>query len=375
MLRVYRPIRPTSGACVTTDTTQDEKRLFKGQNQAILTSDGKPLGECRLNRVRFSCNLTFMQIKLKQVLGLDPKKILGSAENSLDFAEFVSSYHYREIWLRPSRMGKKSRRIALPSQDLLRIQRRINAALLLSIRPHKAATAYYPGSSIIINAARHLRCRYLYKTDISNFFSSIDKELLEASLREQPFHKNPTMVDELLPLVCKDGSLPVGAATSAHLSNIVLKNFDRMLFEYAAKRGAVFTRYGDDIAVSSTQSFDFDEMDSFVQSAFTKYCFEQNRRKTRFLGKDSPKTITGISITDGYLRPTRRFRKSCAASVRVCEKYPSRYTISNAARIDGFLNFWRSVCPSDPTFRSIEERVRRLTIVADRDARENAVPF
>jgi hypothetical protein len=48
IVRVHGPIRSTSGVCATTDAAQGEKRLFNWQNQVILTSDGKPLGECRM---------------------------------------------------------------------------------------------------------------------------------------------------------------------------------------------------------------------------------------------------------------------------------------------------------------------------------------
>jgi hypothetical protein len=48
ILRVHGAIRPTSGVFATTDAAQGEKRLFNWKNQVILTSDGKLLGECRL---------------------------------------------------------------------------------------------------------------------------------------------------------------------------------------------------------------------------------------------------------------------------------------------------------------------------------------
>jgi len=51
MLRVRCLIHPTSAVCATADTAQGEKRLFSGQNQATLTSDGRPLGECRISAV------------------------------------------------------------------------------------------------------------------------------------------------------------------------------------------------------------------------------------------------------------------------------------------------------------------------------------
>jgi hypothetical protein len=47
MLRVWGPIRTTSGVCATTDAAWGAKRLINWRNQAILTSNGRPLGESR----------------------------------------------------------------------------------------------------------------------------------------------------------------------------------------------------------------------------------------------------------------------------------------------------------------------------------------
>jgi hypothetical protein len=41
-------IRRAPGVRATTGTAQGEKCLFNRQNQAILTTHGSPLGECRL---------------------------------------------------------------------------------------------------------------------------------------------------------------------------------------------------------------------------------------------------------------------------------------------------------------------------------------
>ena len=47
--RVRGRIRPPPGVCATKDTAQGKKRLFNWRNQAILPSNGGPLGECRLS--------------------------------------------------------------------------------------------------------------------------------------------------------------------------------------------------------------------------------------------------------------------------------------------------------------------------------------
>lgn len=53
MLRVRGLIHPTSAVCATTDTARGEKRLPSEQNQAILKSSGRPLGECRFKAYHF----------------------------------------------------------------------------------------------------------------------------------------------------------------------------------------------------------------------------------------------------------------------------------------------------------------------------------
>ena len=51
MLRVHSMIRRAPSVWATTDTAQGEKCLFNQQNQAILMTDGSPLGECRIRGV------------------------------------------------------------------------------------------------------------------------------------------------------------------------------------------------------------------------------------------------------------------------------------------------------------------------------------
>ena len=45
--RLRRPIRPDPAVCVTAGAARGGKSLSSGRIQAIFTSDGMPLGECR----------------------------------------------------------------------------------------------------------------------------------------------------------------------------------------------------------------------------------------------------------------------------------------------------------------------------------------
>jgi hypothetical protein len=48
MMRAHGPIRTTVGVCATVDAARGRKYLISWRNQANLTSDGRPLGECRV---------------------------------------------------------------------------------------------------------------------------------------------------------------------------------------------------------------------------------------------------------------------------------------------------------------------------------------
>ena len=49
--RLRGPIRPVPAAGATADAVRGKKCLFSKQLQAILTPNGRPLGECRLRRL------------------------------------------------------------------------------------------------------------------------------------------------------------------------------------------------------------------------------------------------------------------------------------------------------------------------------------
>lgn len=89
MLRVRGLIHPTSAVCATTDTARGEKRLPSEQNQAILKSSGRPLGECRLKGGRVVFNICGNKYRL--ILKFDYEKGIG-------FVRFLGTHkEYDEI--------------------------------------------------------------------------------------------------------------------------------------------------------------------------------------------------------------------------------------------------------------------------------------
>jgi hypothetical protein len=87
-LRVRGPIRPVPGVCATADAARGEKSLFSGQSQAILTSDGRPLGECRFKpeAIREIANAEFS----KPVHEQDPETLETIAKEANIYSNLVT---------------------------------------------------------------------------------------------------------------------------------------------------------------------------------------------------------------------------------------------------------------------------------------------
>jgi len=95
MLRVRGLIHPTSAVCATTDTARGEKRLPSEQNQAILKSSGRPLGECRVYIISNVGSFGEDVVKIGLTRRLDPDdrvRELGDASVPFSFDTHAMIY-------------------------------------------------------------------------------------------------------------------------------------------------------------------------------------------------------------------------------------------------------------------------------------------
>ena len=75
--RLRRLIRPVPAACATKDAGWGEKCLSSRQNQAILTSEGRPLGECRSKLLNSVDPVHLRELKTFNTLEKNNLVILG----------------------------------------------------------------------------------------------------------------------------------------------------------------------------------------------------------------------------------------------------------------------------------------------------------
>ncbi len=154
----------------------------------------------------------------------------------------------------PKRAGG-SRRIDAPDAATKKLQRAIDKRVFGGVRLHAAAMAYVRGRSYVHHAALHADRAVVVSMDLENFFGSIRRWRVEALARWLGWDEEAA--GRIADICTLDGRLPQGAPTSPRLANILSIPMDRRLAGLARSRGAVYSRYADDLVFS----FDADEQD------------------------------------------------------------------------------------------------------------------
>lgn len=137
---------------------------------------------------------------------------------------------------------------ALPS--LKSIHRKIKNRILTKVIYPSYLTGSLKGKDYKTNAELHVGSAIVICEDIKSFFPSVSDALI-FDIWHKFFNFPENVATILTKLTSKDGALPQGAITSSFLANLVLWRSEPKLQEEFSKRGLVYSRYVDDIAISS----------------------------------------------------------------------------------------------------------------------------
>jgi len=143
-------------------------------------------------------------------------------------------------------------------------------------------------------ALKHVGKRYLISLDIQDFFPSTRSDQVLNALKAEGWDEMGAWL--VARLVAHKGRLPQGAITSPVASNIAFKKYDLALSEYCQKHGFVYTRYADDITLSTDQdiSNEIDQIVSEVESIIAPY--KINRAKTKVYEPGEPHYVLGMIV-------------------------------------------------------------------------------
>lgn len=232
---------------------------------------------------------------IEEDLGLDDGYLEALASRS------DSLYHER-------RVGR--RMLDIPSSELKLVQMWIGAFLKEEDRSLPGyVTAYEPGCSIVKNAALHAHHAHVLAFDIHHFFQSCSKQLVTDLFCDTHYvdglgHRVSIEDGEaqlLAELCCYHDALAMGSPSSPFVANRVMVPYDREIID-SLPDGVAYSRYSDDITISSDWYLDESKTLEIVSSALGEAGFVINAKKTRRMGRGNSRRITGVYITpDGSL--------------------------------------------------------------------------
>ncbi len=196
------------------------------------------------------------------------------------------------------------RMISAPIPKLKNLQKKLKEIFEDIYKTPACVYGFVKDRGAIENARQHLRKKAILNFDLENFFPTINGWRLLGLFRSKPFNFNNEISSTLAGLVCHDNRLPQGAPTSPILSNFIGFSLDLQLIQLAKKDRLVYTRYADDITLSSRSDkfpakyFYRDEEIYVVAEELSNLVaengFKVNPRKTRFYGKNKPHYVTGV---------------------------------------------------------------------------------
>ncbi|WP_030128529.1 reverse transcriptase family protein [Pseudomonas sp. QTF5] len=187
----------------------------------------------------------------------------------------------------------------------------------------------YP-RSIYSNVKSHSGARNLVLQDIKNFFPSItiDKVL---SIFKGMMGFGDEVAVMLTRLVTKGGIVPQGASTSSYIANLVFWNVEPRLVVWIRALGMSYSRFADDISISSKNIILPDQKTEIVRRVTGMLAakgFLQKRQKMHVLKKGQtittakkpePVVVTGLSVAGPRPGVTKEERKKIRSAVREFE--------------------------------------------------------
>jgi len=228
----------------------------------------------------------------------------------------------------PKRYGG-TRHISAPLPDLKLLQSRLSDLLQncldeinetnkrsdtignrINSRADRISHGFRRNRSIITNAKEHRNRKFVLNVDLKDFFGTINFGRVRGFfIKDRNFSLDPVVATILAQIACHDNALPQGSPCSPILSNLIGHVLDVHLVGLAAKKGATYSRYADDltfstnkaifpasIAIRSPENEHLWILGKELTRLIKKCGFEINPTKTRMQYSNSRQEVTGLVV-------------------------------------------------------------------------------
>lgn len=241
-------------------------------------------------------------------------------------AERLRNYRYLVL----ARAGRTARLVERPKHRLKALQRHVLHAILDEIPIGDAAHGFVHGRSVITHAAHHSGQYVVLSLDLQSFFASISATRVDGIFRMAGYPESvarvlaglttnavPADVWATVPSPRGDPAavaahawlgrqlrtphLPQGAPSSPALANLAAFTLDRRLTGLAARFGARYSRYADDLTFSGGRRLvaAAPRLRAAAASIARAEGFTINERKSRLVTRAGSQRTCGLVVNAG----------------------------------------------------------------------------
>lgn len=259
----------------------------------------------------------------------------------------------------PKKSGGK-RQIDAPNDSLKQALRNLKAIFekIFGAMYHTSAYAYVPGRCTIDAVRKHqnMKSNWFLKTDFSGFFPSTTLDYTMKMLSMIfPFSEVIKREDgerelrKALSLGFLNGGLPQGTPLSPMLTNLINIPVDYKIFKELSKRYFVYTRYADDMMVSSVTNFRYQTVIDIINGVLKEFDapYVIKPEKTKYGSRKGKNWCLGVmlnkdnEITIGHER--KKIFKAMINNFILDEKSGKSWNRSNVQKLAGLLSYYRMV--------------------------------
>jgi RNA-directed DNA polymerase len=287
-------------------------------------------------------------------------------------ASFLTNVLYR---LKPAtqytsfNIPKKSggfRTIHAPSEELKSLQKSLSFLLqdcAQELNEAKGRTfkstlshGFVRERSILTNAVMHLNKKNVLNIDLKDFFDGFNFGRVRGFfISNKAFQLDPAVATVIAQIACHNNKLPQGSPCSPVITNLITHSLDIRLASLAKDNSCTYTRYADDITISTREikfpvSLMSEEAGGYspgirLESEIKRAGFEINTIKTRIQYRDSRQDVTGLIVNKKpgvKCEYWRTVRSQCHAlfSTGTFEEGKSDASVKgNTFILEGRLNF------------------------------------
>lgn len=258
--------------------------------------------------------------------------------------------------------SKGLREINAPVPELMNALRQLKSIFETNMFAlyHTSAFAYVKGRCTVDCVKRHQQneSKWFAKLDFSDFFGSTTEEFVISMFSQIfPFSEIVKREDGLealkraLSLCFLNGGLPQGTPISPTITNIMMIPIDHQLYNKLRQMDEhyVYTRYADDILISSKIGFDCNKLQDYILDVLRKFDapFILKKEKTRYGSSAGRNWNLGVmlnkdnEITIGHQKK-KTFKAMCCNYI--CDKKKGvPWDLHDVQVFSGLISYYRMI--------------------------------